>query len=187
MNENKRSRPRCSEHQGRQTETGTFSGATTSTIYNNTQQTGRQPGKIEQLLSHGAENAVPLQYLVKLMDKPARQVRQQIQAERLRGIPILSDNEHGYTAAHRRLRWAFPLPQEIGHTLALRCQLQFVYLPLIERIRCLLDGHDRVEIIAVPLQAVAVDVAGALHRDELPFCQFVDVFHHSVDCQPGGS
>lgn len=96
MNENKRSRPRCSEHQGRQTETGTFSGATTSTIYNNTQQTGRQPGKIEQLLSHGAENAVPLQYLVKLMDKPARQVRQQIQAERLRGIPILSDNEHGY-------------------------------------------------------------------------------------------
>ena len=97
MNENKKSRPRCSEHQGRQTETGTACGAaTTSTTYHNTQQTGRQPGMIEKLLSSGAENAVPLQYLVKLMDKPARQVRQQIQAERLRGIPILSDNEHGY-------------------------------------------------------------------------------------------
>lgn len=95
MVENKKSRPSVAAP-GRQTETETFSGATTSTIYNNTQQTGRQPGKIEQLLSHGAENAVPLQYLVKLMDKPARQVRQQIQAERLRGAQILADNQSGY-------------------------------------------------------------------------------------------
>ena len=95
MVENKKSRPSVAAP-GRQTETETFSGATTSTIYNNTQQTGRQPGKIEQLLSHGAENAVPLQYLVKLMDKPARQVRQQIQAERLRGAQILADNQNGY-------------------------------------------------------------------------------------------
>ena len=95
MSKTKKNRPGAGTP-GRQTETGTFSGAATSTIYNNTQQTGRQPGKIERLLSHGAENAVPLQYLVKLMYKPARQVRQQIQAERLRGIPILSDNEQGY-------------------------------------------------------------------------------------------
>ena len=95
MVENKKSRPSVAAP-GRQTETETFSGATPSTIYNNTQQTGRQPGKIEQLLSHGAENAVPLQYLVKLMDKPARQVRQQIQAERLRGAQILADNQSGY-------------------------------------------------------------------------------------------
>ena len=96
MNENKRSRPRCSEHQGRQTETGTFSGATTSTIYNNTQQTGRQPGKIERLFSHGAENAVPLQHLVTLTELPARQVRKMIQLERLRGAQILADNQNGY-------------------------------------------------------------------------------------------
>lgn len=82
---------------GRQSGAGTACGAaTTSTNYNNTQRTGGQPGKIERLLSHGAENAVPLQHLVKLMDKPARQVRQQIQAERLRGAQILADNEHGY-------------------------------------------------------------------------------------------
>lgn len=83
-------------HRERQAETGTFSGATTSTIYNNTQQTGRQPGKIERLLSHGAENAVPLQHLVNLTELPARQVRQLIQAERLRGAQILADNQSGY-------------------------------------------------------------------------------------------
>ena len=83
-------------HRERQTETGTYGRASTSTYQNTTQQTGRQPGKIERLLSHGAENAVTLQHLVTLTELPARQVRQQIQAERLRGIPILSDNEHGY-------------------------------------------------------------------------------------------
>lgn len=95
MVENKKSRPSVAAP-GRQTETETFSGATTSTIYNNTQQTGRQPGKIERLLSHGAENAVPLQHLVNLTELPARQVRQLIQAERLRGAQILADNQSGY-------------------------------------------------------------------------------------------
>ena len=84
-------------HRERQTETGTACGAaTTSTIYNNTKQTGRQPGKIERLLSHGAENAVPLQHLVSLTELPARQVRHLIQAERLRGAQILADNQNGY-------------------------------------------------------------------------------------------
>ena len=82
---------------GRQSGAGTACGATTTSIYQNTTQpTGRQPGKIEQLLSHGAENAVPLQHLVTLTELPARQVRQLIQAERLRGAQILADNEHGY-------------------------------------------------------------------------------------------
>ena len=84
-------------HRERQTETGTACGAaTTSTIYNNTKHTGRQPGKIERLLSHGAENAVPLQHLVSLTELPARQVRHLIQAERLRGAQILADNQNGY-------------------------------------------------------------------------------------------
>lgn len=52
--------------------------------------------KLTDYLSHGAENAVPLQHLVKLTELPARQVRQLIQAERLQGAQILSDNEHGY-------------------------------------------------------------------------------------------
>ena len=95
MSKTKKSRPSAATP-GRQTETGTYGRASTSTYQNTTQPIGRQPGKIEQLLSHGAENAVPLQYLVKLMDKPARQVRQQIQTERLRGAQILADNQSGY-------------------------------------------------------------------------------------------
>lgn len=95
MSKTKKSRPSVAAP-GRQTETGTFSGATTSTTYHNTQRTGRQPGKIERLLSHGAENAVPLKHLVKLTGLPARQVRLMIQTERLRGAQILADNQSGY-------------------------------------------------------------------------------------------
>lgn len=83
-------------HRERQVETGTYGRASTSTTYHNTQRTGRQPGMIEKLLSSGAENAVTLQHLVSLTELPARQVRQLIQAERLRGAQILADNQNGY-------------------------------------------------------------------------------------------
>ena len=95
MSKTKKSRPSAATP-GRQTETGTYGRASTSTYQNTTQQTGRQPGMIEKLLSHGAENAVPLQHLVNLTELPARQVRKMIQAERLQGAQILADNEHGY-------------------------------------------------------------------------------------------
>lgn len=81
---------------GRRTETETFSGATTSSYQHTTQQSGGQPGKIEKLLSHGAENAVPLKHLVKLTGQPARQVRLMIQTERLRGAQILAGSQNGY-------------------------------------------------------------------------------------------
>ena len=95
MSKTKKSRPSVAAP-GRQTETGTYGRASTSTTYHNTQQTGRQPGMIEKLLSSGAENAVTLQHLVSLTELPARQVRKMIQLERLRGAQILADNEHGY-------------------------------------------------------------------------------------------
>ena len=44
-----------------------------------------------------------------------------------------------------------------------------------------LDGQDGVQVVAVPLHAVVVDVAGAFHGDILPFRQLVDVLHHRVD------
>lgn len=96
MVENKKRRPSVAAP-GRQSGAETACGsATTSAYQNTTQRTGRQPGKIEQLLSHGAENAVPLQHLVNITELPARQVRQLIQAERLRGAQILADNQNGY-------------------------------------------------------------------------------------------
>lgn len=52
--------------------------------------------KISCLLSHGAENGVTLRHLEKLTDLPGREVRRQIERERRRGTPILSDNMSGY-------------------------------------------------------------------------------------------
>lgn len=95
MSRYKKSRPSAATP-GRQVENGTFSGDTTSTAQFTTQERERQPGTIERLLSPGAENALPLHHLVKLTGLPARQVRQLIQAERLRGAQILADNQHGY-------------------------------------------------------------------------------------------
>lgn len=52
--------------------------------------------KISDFLSCGAENGVGLRDLANVTQKPERAVRQQIQQERLSGVPILSDNTSGY-------------------------------------------------------------------------------------------
>ena len=56
---------------------------------------GRQ-FEIADLLSHGPKNGLRLYELVSLTGWTGRAVRRMIQAERLGGVPILSDNEHGY-------------------------------------------------------------------------------------------
>jgi biotin operon repressor len=53
-------------------------------------------GQISNFLSTGQEHAIPLRDLVTLIGLDARTVRVMIQAERLAGMPILSDNQHGY-------------------------------------------------------------------------------------------
>lgn len=52
--------------------------------------------EIAELLGHGPENGLRLSELVSLTGWTGRVVRRMIQAERLGGAPILSDNEHGY-------------------------------------------------------------------------------------------
>jgi len=52
--------------------------------------------KISDLLSPGQENALPLRHLVKITGQDGRIVRRRIAAERLAGIPILSDCKNGY-------------------------------------------------------------------------------------------
>lgn len=56
---------------------------------------GRQ-FEIADLLGHGPENGLRLSDFVRLTGWPGRDVRRIIQAERLRGVPILSDNANGY-------------------------------------------------------------------------------------------
>ena len=52
--------------------------------------------KISELLSPGQENALPLRHLVRITGENERIVRRKIAAERLAGIPILSDCKTGY-------------------------------------------------------------------------------------------
>lgn len=52
--------------------------------------------QIADFLSHGAENGVTLRHLEDLTGQDGRTVRQQIEAERRRGVPILADCKSGY-------------------------------------------------------------------------------------------
>jgi len=56
---------------------------------------GRQI-KIADYLSHGQENAIPRRELERLTGADGRSIREKIAAERLAGVPILSDNSTGY-------------------------------------------------------------------------------------------
>lgn len=84
----------------KQVEAGAETGqATTSTTNDTTPTPTGQAVKISDLLGHGQSAAVPLRHLKELAGLPGREVRRMIQAERLRGIPILSDNINGYYLA----------------------------------------------------------------------------------------
>lgn len=51
---------------------------------------------ISDFLSTGRENSVPLRHLEAATGLSGRDVRRMISAERLAGVPILSDNQSGY-------------------------------------------------------------------------------------------
>lgn len=51
---------------------------------------------IAELLGTGQSSAIPLRALVSVTGLDGRAVRRLIQAERLHGAPILSDNQTGY-------------------------------------------------------------------------------------------
>lgn len=72
----------------------TFEQATTSKNYFTTNYDQRQTGEISQFLLCGAENAIPRREL--MSGYSDRGLRLQIEAKRRQGIPILSDNQHGY-------------------------------------------------------------------------------------------
>lgn len=52
--------------------------------------------RIVDLLSQGQENAVPLRHLMAITGADGRSIREKIAAERLGGVPILSNNSTGY-------------------------------------------------------------------------------------------
>lgn len=70
--------------------------ATTSTKNDTTDGADRQPFRIADLLHPGSESAISRRQLMSLTGLRDRELRLLIEAERRRGVPILSDNVHGY-------------------------------------------------------------------------------------------
>ena len=77
------------------------------------------------------------------------------------------------------------------HLLPLLLFLQLVHLLLVITVQRHLDWEDGVLVVAVPFHAVAVQVAGVFHRDELSVLQFCNVLHHGshreMYCSSNGS
>ena len=81
----------------RAVENGTASQtAHASTIEFTTPPAERQPFRIADFLHPGAESAISRRDLMDLTGMSDRELRRLIEAERRQGIPILSDNQHGY-------------------------------------------------------------------------------------------
>ena len=96
MSEQRKTRP-VGDATERAKETGSAMRTdTTSQTHCTADQEQKQAGYISQFLSAGAGQGLHLQDLVRLTKRTEREVRQMIQAERLRGIPILADNKSGY-------------------------------------------------------------------------------------------
>lgn len=95
MNKNKKSRPGdCSTRTA--VENGTASQTAHTSNVDSTTHSGGGQIQIADLLMHGADHALPLRQLKQMTGLPGRDLRRQIQRERLAGAPILSDNISGY-------------------------------------------------------------------------------------------
>ena len=107
MNRHKKTHPTAATVERVEAGAG-LAGASTSDSQSTTSAPPGQAVKIADLLGHGQNAAVPLRHLKELAGLPGREVRRMIQAERLRGVPILSDNINGYylaADAHERERF----------------------------------------------------------------------------------
>lgn len=76
-----------------------FDWSSVSTSKHTTSPPLGQVARIADFLGYGQSSAIPLRHLKELAGLPGREVRRMIQAERLRGVPILSDNISGYYLA----------------------------------------------------------------------------------------
>ena len=82
---------------GRAVENGTASQTShASADYDTISPTSRQPFRVADLLHPGAESAISRRDLMSLAGLSDQELRLMIEAERREGIPILSDNIHGY-------------------------------------------------------------------------------------------
>ena len=93
------------------------------------------------------------------------------------GLPLRYNRAHSPSQAGTRGFLCVP-SQALLRLLPLPLFLQLVHLLLVVTVQCDLDGQNGVLIVAVPLHAVVVQIAGVFHRDELPVHQLCDMLHH---------
>lgn len=96
---NKDKKPRSGGETPEREEMGAETGQDATSISQSTTPPSERQRAISDFLGHGQSTAVPLRHLKELAHLPGRDVRRMIQAERLRGVPILSDNISGYYLA----------------------------------------------------------------------------------------
>lgn len=77
-------------------ETGAETRRDTTSISQSTTTAGSRQIQIADFLGRGESEGILLRDLKELVHSPGRAVRKMIQAERLQGVAILSDNIHGY-------------------------------------------------------------------------------------------
>lgn len=84
-------------------ETAAFGRAAISCNYSTTAPAGRQL-RVSDILCRGRGNAQTMRELKQVLNGDSRSIRLQIEQERRRGCPIVSDCQHGYSRLRRRWR-----------------------------------------------------------------------------------
>ena len=99
MNDKRKSRPLVAQETG-QAETAAGQAAI-SIPYSNMVPAGRQL-RVSDILCRGRGNAQTMRELKQVLNGDSRSIRLQIEQERRRGCPIVSDCQHGYWLAETR-------------------------------------------------------------------------------------
>ena len=95
--------------------------------------------EISDFLGIGAETGLTIRDLERMTGKPGREIRREIQQERLAGVPILSDNHSGYFLPRNELekqlcvRSMFHRADEISRSASAIFSAEVVRVPVNQR------------------------------------------------------
>ena len=95
--------------------------------------------KISDFLGIGAETGLTIRDLERMTGKPGREIRREIQQERLAGVPILADNPNGYFLPRNEfekqtwVRSMFHRADEISRSASAIFSAEVVRVPVNQR------------------------------------------------------
>lgn len=95
--------------------------------------------KVSDFLGIGAETGLTIRDLERMTGKPGREIRREIQQERLSGVPILADNRSGYFLPRNEfekqmwVRSMFHRADEISRSASAIFSAEVVRVPVNQR------------------------------------------------------